>query len=191
MDKELMERLDIVESMIKEGRRANRYFGWVLVLWGAGFLAAQAWTLRAGTSAYPWPVVMGLCAVINVFFMRRKPYRGNMTASGQAIAAAWIVVAVALSLTGTVGHITRSLTGPPEKFVMFILLGAAHAISGLITRWRLQQLNAAGFWLAGIALLLLPAGWVWPVWFSWLAVGQIAFGLYLMMLERRMSRDEK
>jgi hypothetical protein len=41
-EKELKERLSIIERMIAEGRRATESWGWTFVLWGVAFYIALA-----------------------------------------------------------------------------------------------------------------------------------------------------
>ena len=40
---ELTERLELIESMIAEGRRSSESWGWVFVLWGVAYYVAIAW----------------------------------------------------------------------------------------------------------------------------------------------------
>ena len=41
---ELTERLELIESMIAEGRRSTTRWGWSIVLWGVAFYVAIAWS---------------------------------------------------------------------------------------------------------------------------------------------------
>jgi hypothetical protein len=41
---ELTERLELIESMIAEGRRSTAKWAWTIVLWGVAFYVAIAWS---------------------------------------------------------------------------------------------------------------------------------------------------
>src|SRR5215469_15502 len=40
---DLKERLELIESMIAEGRRSNESWGWVFLLWGVAYYVAIGW----------------------------------------------------------------------------------------------------------------------------------------------------
>ena len=41
--RELSERLDLIQSMIAEGRRSTESWGWVFLLWGVAYSIAIGW----------------------------------------------------------------------------------------------------------------------------------------------------
>ncbi len=41
---ELKDRLNLIETMIAEGRRTTESWGWVFVLWGVAYYVAIAWS---------------------------------------------------------------------------------------------------------------------------------------------------
>jgi hypothetical protein len=43
-NQELTERLELIESMIAEGRRSTAKWAWTIVLWGVAFYVAIAWS---------------------------------------------------------------------------------------------------------------------------------------------------
>ena len=61
---ELTERLELIESMIAEGRRSTTRWAWTIVLWGVAFYVAIAWSSGFlggpiwGQHIMAWPVTM-------------------------------------------------------------------------------------------------------------------------------------
>ena len=61
---ELTERLELIESMIAEGRRSTTRWAWTIVLWGVAFYVAIAWSSGLfggpiwGQHVLAWPVTM-------------------------------------------------------------------------------------------------------------------------------------
>ena len=45
---ELKDRLNLIETMIAEGRRTTESWGWVFVLWGLAYYVAIAWDIWGG-----------------------------------------------------------------------------------------------------------------------------------------------
>ena len=62
-EKNLAERLKLIESMIGEGRRSTTKWGWTFVLWGVAYLVATAWATW-GKSWLAWPVTMMAAGVV-------------------------------------------------------------------------------------------------------------------------------
>ena len=115
---ELTERLRLIESMIAEGRRSTRQWGWTFVLWGVAYLVATAWA--TWSKSWPaWPVTMTVTAVLSGVIANRITRGHPETALGRAIGAVWIamgsslmVVLVCLSVAaGTTGTYLWRLWG--------------------------------------------------------------------------------
>ena len=64
MNQELLDRIDLIERMVGEGRRTTQYWGWTFVLWGVGQLVALVWSNYGGNPAVAWPVTMIACGVL-------------------------------------------------------------------------------------------------------------------------------
>ena len=43
-EQELKDRLNLIETMIAEGRRKTESWGWTFVLWGVAYYVAIAWS---------------------------------------------------------------------------------------------------------------------------------------------------
>ncbi len=60
-DQELTERIVLIESMMRAGRKSTEYWGWNFLLWGIAYLVAVAWSNflpQAGGARLAWPVTM-------------------------------------------------------------------------------------------------------------------------------------
>jgi len=49
-DPELRNRLNLIETMIAEGRRTTGSFAWIFILWGVAYYVAIVWS----TTGYGW-----------------------------------------------------------------------------------------------------------------------------------------
>jgi len=68
----------------------------------------------------------------------------------------------------------------------------AHAISAVILRWRAQAVMAAVWWAGGAAIFFVHSqSKVQCIMFVEMALSMIAFGLYAMVLERRLKSESK
>ena len=71
--KDLAERVKLIEDMITEGRRTTERWGWIFVLWGIAYYVAIFWT-SAGHFGAAWPVTMTVAWVMTgVVAMRKSP----------------------------------------------------------------------------------------------------------------------
>ena len=43
-EREIGERIALIESMMREGRRSTEQWGWNFLLWGIAYLVAVAWS---------------------------------------------------------------------------------------------------------------------------------------------------
>ena len=62
---ELLARLEIVETMLREGRKSTSYHGWAFVLWGVAFLVAIGWMTWLPNGYLAWVVTMPVAALIS------------------------------------------------------------------------------------------------------------------------------
>ena len=61
---DLLQRIELMESMIVEGRQTTMRCGWIFVLWGLVDLAGMTWQLRPNHSRWVWPVSLGTGLVL-------------------------------------------------------------------------------------------------------------------------------
>lgn len=184
---ELKERIALIESMLAEGRRSTERWGWVFVLWGVAYYVALAWASQ-GKGALAWPVTMIVAAVVmSVAAARTK--RGHPGRSvGRAVSAIW--TAMGISLFTVLMGLSISGRYEPHAFLAIIgaMLAVANGASGILLRWKMQ-IACALVWLAtGLAACFVSATQITELFVAAIFFCQIAFGIYLMIIESRRQQ---
>ena len=73
---ELNDRLNLIETMIAEGRQKTESWGWTFVLWGIAYYVAIAWA-TLGHSNLAWPVTMIGTSILTAVVASRKSSRAS------------------------------------------------------------------------------------------------------------------
>jgi hypothetical protein len=195
---ELTERLDLIASMIAEGRRSTTRWAWTIVLWGVAFYVAIAWSSGFlggpiwGQHYMAWPVTMMGTWLLNWGLLRRmhKSASAPVTTVGRAIMSIWTAMGISMfALLFPLG-----LSGRADQqvcvAVVATLLGTATAASGILLKWKAQFACAVVWWLAS------AASWFGSTTQSLIAFlvaiffCQIVFGIYAMIIESREQRRQ-
>lgn len=184
---ELAERLKLIESMIREGRRSTTKWGWTFVLWGVAYYVAAAWATW-GQSAWAWPVTMTVAAVVSSVAGSRMSRGQPETTLGRAIGAVWIAMGISLMIV----LLSLAWSGHYDAHVFVAIagamLGTAHATSAMILKWK-AQFWCALVWMAAAVAACFGSDAVAGIAFLGATfVGQILFGIYAMVLEARRRR---
>jgi hypothetical protein len=101
---DLKDRLDLIESMIAEGRRNTESWGWTFLLWGVAYYVAIAWAGWGqhasiwGHSHVAWPVTMIVAFVLTIVIGFGKGRAQPGTTVGRAIASIWISMGISMLL---------------------------------------------------------------------------------------------
>ena len=179
---ELADRLGVIEAMIAEGRRHTEYWGWAFILWGLGHLVAAVW---GQLHAVAWPVTMTACGVLTgVFAYRQRRRGGKSTAAGRTLATLWASLGGSLFVAMIGGMIGDSPDGSVVT-IFFLVMGAASVASGVIVRWPWWSGLGLLWWGAALGSMIAgPAVTFW-LFVAMAAIGEVGFGVYLMILERR------
>lgn len=205
-EQELRERLDLIESMIAEGRRRSESWGWLFVLWGVAYYVAITWASIGGSLSVwgrrsvalgsvhiglPWPVTMLSAAVLTLVIGVRKGRGRTATTVSRAIVSAWNAVGISMFVL----ILGLSLAGKIDAhgFVAIVaaLLGVANWASGMILRWRMQIACAVVWWIASVAACFGSEAQLAAVFLAAIFLCQIVFGIYAMICEsRRRVRGE-
>jgi hypothetical protein len=185
---ELLTRFEMVESMVREGRRRTEYWGWTQVLWGAAYLIAIGWSAWSRKPNIAWPVTMIAAVVTTILFAGTRKREHNQTTISRALRAIWTSMGIAIFLycfsIGLSGHFEiHILFAAAEAF-----LGLANFASAMILRWRIQFFVAIVWWASAIATCFVGETLVIPILVAATLIGMIGFGLYLMYSERRDRR---
>jgi hypothetical protein len=185
MNQELLDRIDLIERMIGEGRRTTQYWGWTFVLWGVGQLIALAWSNYGGNPAVAWPVTMVACGVLTGIGSRRiHATERAETFISRALGSIWFSCGISISVLAFIGNPTGTLAGPAFLAAFFALMGFANFASGLVLHWRMQQAMGILWWAAAAVAMLAPDKFVLWIFVGMDVVGEILFGLYLMAREK-------
>jgi hypothetical protein len=185
---DLVERVALMESMISEGRRSTARWGWVFVMWGLLYFAATGWTMYLPHPNFAWPVcvTVGIAAGI-VRGVRRGRSGEVLNARSRSILAVWQMVGAAVTLFCFSGAIAHHADGVVYVAAILFFIGLAHATSAVILRWPVQGAVAAMWWGCGIATMFVSSqSAMLAIFLTASFFGMILFGLYAMMLERRL-----
>lgn len=186
---ELKERLNLIESMIAEGRSSTQRWAWSFLLWGIAYYVAIAWSTW-GKTGMAWPVTMIAAAIVTSVFASRVTRGQPGTTVGRIMSAIWsvmgtvlFVVLMALGFSGRADlHLIVAIVGA--------MLATANGVSSIVLRWRMQ-FACAVIWLA----LAVGACFTTDMQTAMLSLAAIffcliVFGIYGIVLEsRRQSRS--
>lgn len=178
---DLKDRLNTIESMIAEGRRTTKSWGWRFVLWGVAFYVALAWS-ALGHSPWAWPVTMIAAAMVSVILGSTAAGRGVETSMGRAIGSVWLATGVSMFIL----FFALGFSGRLNDWRLFVavfsgMLGLTNAATGLILRWRLQMGCAVVWWAAAVAACFVTVNQAAVVFVIAVFIGMIAFGAYGMV----------
>lgn len=189
MQTELMGRLDVIESMLHEGRRTTEYWGWVFVLWGAAYLIAIGWSYAPSTAQFAWPVTMVVAGILTaIFAMRKARAKRCQTPLGRAIGGIWAGVGISIFIFCFAAAYSGHLEPHSYDAAILIFVGAANCASSIALRWRTQFLVALLWWISAVAILFAPSPWTVFIVLIDAFFGFLCFGVYLMVRERRDRR---
>lgn len=188
-ENEIRERLDLIETMIAEGRRKCESWGWSFVLWGVAYYVAFFW---AGWThfAYAWPVTMITAALITMAgFWRRGDHAPNTT-MGRSIAAIWIATGISMFVLFDALGFSGRLTDP-QIFIAAAsaMLGTANAACSIMLKWKAEFGCAIVWWAAAVAASFGTANQSTAAFLAAIFLCQIAFGTYMVILEARERRQ--
>lgn len=182
---ELLDRFAVIEHMIQEGRQTTGSWGWVSLLWGTGQIVAMFWSMHISQPIFAWLPAMSACAVLSglIYWWRRRRQPAQTTV-GRALSAIWVGTTVSMFILGFVGGFTSTLSYRAILAVLLCLQGTGNFASGIILRWRLQLAVALLWWVAVPFIMLMPLPPAQWTFILVTGIGDVLFGLYLMVVER-------
>ena len=112
---DLLQRIELMECMIAEGRQSTMRCGWIFVLWGLVDLTAWSWQHFLPNSHFAgpwaWPICLVAGAILTVAGVALQ--KGRVTAYGSMqcrnIGVLWSMMGVALAIY-VAGAMARHLT---------------------------------------------------------------------------------
>lgn len=185
---ELLTRFELVEMMVKEGRRSTEYWGWTFVLWGTAYLIAIAWSYWLRQPNIAWPVTMIAATVLTVVVATRKKRAKPQTPVSRAITGIWTAVGTAIFIFSFAAAISQHAETHSYTAAIEILIGVANCASSMTLRWHGQFVMALLWWISAIATCFVSSYWIMPILIFDTLIGFLGFGLYLMYRERRDRR---
>ncbi|HEV2134920.1 MAG TPA: hypothetical protein VGR47_11850 [Terracidiphilus sp.] len=185
---ELRERLDLIESMIAEGRRVTGNWGWAFVLWGVAYYAAFVWAWLGWNPMAAWPVTMITAGVVTAIVASRRARRRPRKGTVRAVSSIWLVMGVLLLVLMMSLAFSGRLDNHISLAVVGTMLAVANGTSSLILRWKMQfacalawlgmaEVGCFGTQTQGLIAFLAATFFC-----------QIIFGIYAMISESRQEQ---
>ncbi len=186
--RDLAERLSLIETMIAEGRRTTKNWGWTFILWGLAYYVAIGWA-ASGHPALAWPVTMTVAGVLTGVLASRREHNNPSTTLGRAMAAIWISLGISISLLmmslAWSGHVD------PHASIAIVcaMLGMANATSSILLRWKVQFACALVWWASAVAACFVSDSVCTVVFLVAIFLCQIVFGIYGMLAVSRLHKQ--
>jgi hypothetical protein len=183
----LAERLNLIETMIAQGRRTTESWGWTFVLWGMAYYVAIFWA-STGHLALAWPVTMVGAGIITAVVASRRVHDKPSTTLGRAMAAVWVSLGISIFLLMMSLGWTGRLDPHNSVAIVGAMLGMANCTSSILLRWKMQFGCALIWWTAAVLACfasesITGIGFLVAIFFC-----QIVFGIYGMVAESRVRR---
>jgi hypothetical protein len=198
---ELAERLNLIETMLAEGRRKTERWGWTFVLWGVAYGGAivgsnvgypfALWSIW-GHHSLAWPIAVA-SALVTMFVIiavsGRREEKQPETVLGRSAFSVWIALAVSMPLL--LAALASSGRLDQQGFVAIVctLLGTTNAASSMILKWRLQFVCAVIWWVAAVSACFSSVPVCLMIFLAAIFLCQIVFGLYGMAAEARGQKQ--
>jgi hypothetical protein len=182
-ERELKDRLSLIESMIAEGRRNTESWGWTFVLWGVAFYLAIAGS-QWSHSPWTWPLIMLIAVLVTAIVASWKAHAHPQTTLSRAIGSIWIASGISMFLLFLALGLSGRLTDQ-HLFVAAVsaILGMANGASALILRWKIQFACAVVWWMASVAACFGADAQTTLEFLVAIFLCQIAFGVYGVIAE--------
>jgi hypothetical protein len=183
---ELKDRLNLIETMIAEGRRTTESYGWTFVLWGVAYYVAIAWS-NLCHYGLAWPITMVSASVLMglLVWLRKsnRVYKPETTKS-RAIWATWLAMGISMFvLLDALGFSGKLTDWRIFAAVASTLVGTANASSSIILKWKLQFACAVVWWAAAVVSCIGTVNQSSIAFLVAIFLCQIVFGVYLMIRE--------
>lgn len=186
-EQEIGERIALIESMMREGRRRTEYWGWNFLLWGIAYLVAMGWSsfLPAGR-ALAWPVTMIAAMVLTLVIARKRMRHEPKTERSRALGSIWMAMGWGIFVFAFPAAYGGHFEAHAFMAAIEAMLGMAHVAAGSTLRWTAQIVVGAVWWAAAVASCFVPTGNdVAYIFLAAVLVCNIGFGAYLMIRESR------
>ena len=181
---ELVERLDLMQRMIDQGRQSTQRWGWTFLTWGVAYYVAIAWSVY-GQTWFAWPVTMIAASIFTGVRASRGKRNQPNTTIGRALSAVWVVTGIALFVV----LMSAGMSGRADLHMAVTIAGAllavANGISSFILRWKLQFVCALAWLATAVSACFTNDIATEVISLAAIFLCQIVFGAYMMVLESR------
>lgn len=187
-ERDISERLALIESMMQAGRKSTEYWGWNFLLWGIAYLVAVAWSSllpHGGGPLLAWPITMIFATLLTIGIARRRTRNIPRSEKSRALQAIWTAMGCGIFVFAFPVAFSGHFQGQSFMAAIEVMLGIAHVASGSFLRWPLQIVVGALWWVAAIASCFVEGNGVAYVFLAATFVCMIGFGIYLMIREGR------
>src|ERR1700761_4574007 len=95
---DLVERIELMEAMIAEGRQPTMRSGWIFILWGAVDLAGMGWQKLPHHTQWVWPIciALGLALQVAIAALRKRERRSGRGMECRSVMAVWGMMGIAM-----------------------------------------------------------------------------------------------
>jgi hypothetical protein len=187
-ERDISERIALIESMMQAGRKSTEYWGWNFLLWGIAYFIAVAWSSllpHGGGPTLAWPVTMIFAVLLTTAIARQRARRSPRTEKSRALQAIWTAMGIGIFVFAFPVAFSGHLQAQSFMAAIEVMLGVAHVASGSFLRWPLQIVVGALWWAAAIASCFVNGNGIAYVFLAATFVCNIGFGIYLMIRESR------
>lgn len=187
-EQELKDRLSLIETMITEGQRTTKNWGWTFILWGFAYYVAMGWA-ASGHPALAWPVTMAVAGVVTGVLASRREQRTPSTTLGRAMAAIWISLGISIFLLMMSLAWSRHVDPHASVAIVCAMLGMANSTSSILLRWKVQFACALVWWASAVAACFVSDSVCTVVFITAIFLCQIVFGIYGMLAVSRQHKQ--
>src|SRR5436190_13809305 len=99
VNNDVLEQIDLIDRMIREGRRSAEKWGWVFVLWGVAHVSAFVWSkFWVSNPNAPWVIVTAGFWILQMVIMIRmgRAHKGKSTTLGRAVSGSWAAFGICM-----------------------------------------------------------------------------------------------
>jgi hypothetical protein len=187
-ERDISERLALIESMMQAGRKSTEYWGWNFLLWGIAYFVAVAWSSllpHGGGPLLAWPITMIFATLLTIGIARRRTRNKPRSEKSRALQAIWTGMGCGIFVFAFPVAFSGHFQAQSFMAAIEVMLGIGHVASGSFLRWPLQIVVGALWWVAAIASCFVEGNGVAYVFLAATFVCNIVFGIYLMVRESR------
>jgi hypothetical protein len=199
-NRELTDRLELIQTMISEGRRKTESWGWTFLLWGVAYYVAifwSAWSIRPwswptglyGNGPWIWPITMFSAAGVTLLISARVGKGKPNTGVGRAISSVWGSVGISMMLLFPALGVAGRLDSHAFFAIVAAMLGVANGTSGFLLKWPHQIATAVLWWATSVLTCLGSEQFAITVFLVALFFCQIVFGTYAMLREAKARKQ--